>query len=142
RHIIEKESSCKGAEADTPSYSHCIRHGRPTHGAALCSRARFQKKRRAGSRWLSRIAKRGKASFQVSDQVLDLLEADLQPDEWPTIVAAGDGAIAKPDGQGKALEAAPGIAEAEDLQRVEKCVRLALADAGEHEGEQARRPAE
>src|SRR5690606_13131618 len=62
---------------------------------------------------------------------------DLQSDHGSRIVPLGYGPVIETDMKGKAFIAAPGIAKAKDLKRIEEGMGLLLPAAGQHDGENA-----
>src|SRR5499426_2587247 len=87
-----------------------------------------------------RRGERGKAAFEIADQVVDVLEADVQahrrPAWRPFRRRADAGAV---EWNGQALEAAPRRAHAEQAELVEERVDRALRDRFEHDAEQPAR---
>src|SRR5262249_21695172 len=71
----------------------------------------------------------GKAAFQIGNQVLDVLEADVQAHGWatrhPFCCRPDVGAV---EWNGQALEASPRWADAEEVERVDEGVDRALRD--------------
>src|SRR5262245_51246165 len=83
---------------------------------------------------------RGKAAFEIADQVVDVLESDVhahrRPAWRPFRRRADAGAV---EWNGQALEAAPRRAHAEQAELVEERVDRALRDRFEHDAEQPAR---
>jgi hypothetical protein len=89
--------------------------------------------------------RRRQATLDVRLDVLHVLEPNLEAQHRAFLRPLGDAAVAETDVHRKALEATPGIAEAENAERIEEGMRLrlvalrrtALQDDGE---DAARRP--
>src|SRR3546814_9921847 len=75
------------------------------------------------------------SGFEVLLDVGDILEADLQADHWTFRRGGADRAVGQADRNSKALITAPGIAEAEQRQRVEHGMRPHLERSEEHTSE-------
>src|SRR5262249_18979853 len=83
-----------------------------------------------------RRRERGKAAFEIADEVVDVLEADVQahrrPARRPFRRRADAGAVER---YGQALEAAPRRADAEQAKLVEERVDRALRHRLDHDAE-------
>src|SRR5262249_39501927 len=79
-----------------------------------------------------------KSPVEILLQVLDVLEADLQPQARAPRSECGCGAVALAvEGDDEALEATPGIAHGEELEAVEHGGDGLKRHGMEHHGEQA-----
>src|SRR5262245_12914486 len=87
-----------------------------------------------------RRGERGKAAFEIADQIVNVLESDVQahrrPAWRPFRRRADAGAV---EWNGQALEAAPRRADAEQAELGEERVDRALRDRFEHDAEQPAR---
>src|SRR5215510_12617856 len=88
----------------------------------------------------ARRGERGKAAFEIADQVVDVLESDVQAHRRaarrPFRRRADAGAV---EWYSQALEAAPRRTDAEQAELVEKRVDRALRDRFEHDAEEPAR---
>src|SRR5690606_11435978 len=94
----------------------------------------------------ARLPRRGKTSLQIPLQIGDIFQTDLKPDDRPAFRRLGDLAIREIGHDGQALVAAPGIAQSEDPERVEKGKAARLMPGrvrlSQHDGEESRRALE
>src|SRR5262245_48717559 len=126
RFTTRLESACATYRLRSISYD-CSRQEGPT----TCARKPHASPRRS---------ERGKAAFEIADQVVDVLESDVQahrrPAWRPFRRRADAGAV---EWNGQALEAAPRRADAEQAELVEERVDRTLRDRFEHDAEQPAR---
>src|SRR5689334_7472958 len=88
---------------------------------------------------LFRGGERRKALLKVGDEVGHVLESDVKANGRPARCPGRRGAEARAiEGNGETFVAAPGGADPEQRQGVEKGVRCRLGHRLEHDGEQAR----
>src|SRR3979490_3023773 len=80
---------------------------------------------------------RGKAAFEIADQVVDVLEPDVETHRRsagrPSGRGADPGAV---EGNGEAFESAPRCADAEQAELVEESVHRRVRNRLEHHAEQ------